>query len=106
MITDIERALNDGVAPWKEIEYRTKNFWIFADSAAPPAGYLCFVPTWQTAECLYETYKAAYRWGYQGIEDGKWQGFNIVQSVGEVAGQSISYPHIHMVPRRESDLDD
>lgn len=105
MQTDIERALSNGVAPWTEIEFRTNKFWIFRDSTSPPAGYLCFVPTYETAECLYETYRAAYKWGYDGIVSGKWEGFNLVQSVGEVAGQSINYPHIHMVPRRTGDLE-
>ncbi len=105
MQTDIEKALNDGVAPWKEIEFRSTKFWIFGDSTAPAKGYLCFVPTYKTADCLYEAYKAAYKWGYEGVSLGRWSGFNIVQSVGEVAGQNIAYPHIHMIPRRPEDLE-
>jgi diadenosine tetraphosphate (Ap4A) HIT family hydrolase len=27
-----------------------------------------------------------------------------VQSVGEQAGQTVQYPHIHMIPRRKGDL--
>jgi diadenosine tetraphosphate (Ap4A) HIT family hydrolase len=105
MATDIERALSNGLAPWKEIEYRTKTFWIFRDIDAPAEGYLCFAPTTTNTECLYECYKGAYKWGFDGITDGKWEGFNIVQSVGEVAGQSIKYPHIHMIPRRSGDIE-
>ena len=104
MQTDIEKALSNGVAPWKEIEFRTNKFWIFRDSSSPPEGYLCFVPAYETAECLYETYRAAYKWGYDGIISRKWEGFNIVQSIGEVAGQNINYPYIHMIPRRTGDL--
>lgn len=105
MQTDIEKALNDGVAPWKEIEFRTEKFWIFSDSTAPAKGYLCFVPTSKTMDCLFSAYTAAYKWGYDGIVADKWQGFNIVQSVGEVAGQNIAYPHIHMIPRRPEDIE-
>jgi diadenosine tetraphosphate (Ap4A) HIT family hydrolase len=104
MPTDLEKALNDGTAPWKEIEYRTKVFWIFRDSTAPCEGYLCFVPAFKTMDCLFETYSAAYKWGYEGIESEKWQGFNIMQSVGDIAGQNGLYPHIHMIPRRDGDL--
>ena len=104
MATDLEKALDNGLAPWKDIEYRCKDFWIFSETGDPPEGYLCFVPTNQTAVCLYEAYKAAYTWGFEGVESGKWSGFNIVQSVGKVAGQHIDYPHIHMIPRREGDL--
>lgn len=104
MATDIEKALDNGIAPWKEIEYRTKTFWIFRDSDGPPEGYLCFVPTFCNSHCLSETYQAAYKWGYDGIVSGKWEGFNIVQSVGAIAGQHINYPYIHMIPRRSGDL--
>lgn len=105
MLTDIERALNNGIAPWKEIEYRTKTFWIFRDPEAPAEGYLCFVPTFCNNKCLVDAYQAAYKWGYEGMQDGRWQGFNIVQSVGSEAGQNIDYPHIHMLPRRKGDLE-
>jgi hypothetical protein len=105
MITDIERALNDGRAPWKEIEYRCKDFWIFRDQTAPSENYLCFVPTFERMDCLLACYKAAYQWGYNGVQDEKWQGFNIIQSVGDSAGQKNYYPHIHMLPRISGDLD-
>lgn len=105
MVTDIERALSNGVAPWKEIEYRTTKFWIFKETGEPPEGYLCFVPVWTNFECLVECYRAAYKWGYQGIEDGKWEAFNIIQCIGVVSGQSVDYPYIHMVPRRTGDLE-
>jgi hypothetical protein len=104
MITDIEKALNDGSAPWKEIEYRTNTFWVFKETGEPPDGYLCFVPTYKTVDCLVGAYRAAYKWGWEGMESGKWSGFNIVQSVGDAAGQAGKYPHIHMVPRRPGDL--
>lgn len=105
MITDIEKALTDGTAPWKEIEFRTQTFWIFRDHQAPCEGYLCFVPAQKTMDCLFEAYKAAYKWGYEGISLGKWEGFNLLQSVGDVAGQNGLYPHIHMIPRNEGDLE-
>ena len=28
-MTDIERALDSKLAPWTEIEYRCKEFWVF-----------------------------------------------------------------------------
>lgn len=106
MTTDIEKALNDGIIPWTEIEYRTKDFWIFSDPSSPVKEYLCFVPVSKTADAMYESYKAAYKWGFDGLRNEKWQGFNIVQSVGTAAGQSIDYPYIHMIPRRTGDLDE
>lgn len=105
-MTDLEKALNNGVAPWKEIEYRTKLFWIFRDGFPVSEGHLLFVPTYQTSECLEACFSAAYKWGYDGIQLERWEGFNIGQNVGATAGQTVMYPHVHMIPRREGDCED
>ncbi len=106
MISDIERALSDGTAPWKEIEYRTEKFWVFRDAYPVTQGHLLFVPTKVCQDNLWECYKAAYKFGYEGVEIGRWHAFNIGQNVGEAAGQTIMYPHIHMIPRRTGDMPD
>lgn len=104
-MTDLERALNNGLAPWKEIEHRTKNFWIFRDGYPVSEGHLLFVPTYENAECLDACYRGAYKWGYDGIELDRWNGFNIGQNVGVAAGQTVMYPHVHMIPRRHGDCE-
>ena len=104
-MTDLEKALNDGVAPWKEIEHRTKHFWIFRDGFPVSEGHLLFVPTYQNSECLQACFSAAYKWGYDGVELDRWQGFNIGQNVGVTAGQTVMYPHVHMIPRRTGDCE-
>lgn len=106
MVSDIEQALNNGIAPWKEIEYRCNDFWVFADGFPVSTGHLLFVPVMKTPSCLYKCFEAAYKWGCDGVEDGKWSGFNIGQNVGEVAGQTVNYPHVHMIPRRLNDTED
>ena len=105
MLTDLEKALQNGVASWKEIEYQSKTFWAFRDSAAPAKGYLCFVPTQNNTDSICKTLAAAYKWGQAGVRAKHWTGFNIVQSVGLTAGQDITYPHIHMIPRYEGDME-
>lgn len=104
-MTDLEKALNNGVAPWKEIEYRTKHFWIFRDGFPVSEGHLLFVPTYQNSECLEACYRAAYKWGHDGIELERWDAFNIGQNVGVAAGQTVMYPHVHMIPRRGGDCE-
>jgi len=106
MLTDLERELADKSAPWTEIEYRTKTFWVFKDAYPVTEGHLLFVPTYKRAENLYDCFKAAYQFGYDGVESEKWAGFNIGQNVGEVAGQTVMYPHVHMIPRRQGDMPD
>ena len=39
-------------------------------------------------------------------QDSKVKGFNIGTNAGKVAGQSIMHCHIHLIPRRELDVED
>lgn len=106
MLTELEQALSERLAPWSEIEYRTKTFWVFKDAYPVTEGHLLFVPTYKKSENLYDCFKAAYKFGYDGVEAEKWDGFNVGQNVGESAGQTVMYPHVHMIPRRKGDMED
>jgi diadenosine tetraphosphate (Ap4A) HIT family hydrolase len=103
---DLIKAIDQGIAPWTEIEYRTKDFWVFRDRYPVTEGHLLFVPTKKQPDNLYECFKAAYKFGYDGVETEKWDGFNVGQNVGESAGQTVMYPHVHMIPRRKGDMED
>ena len=39
------------------------------------------------------------------FKDNKVKAFNIGANVGKIAGQSIMHCHIHLIPRREGDVD-
>ena len=106
MLTELEQALSERLAPWTEIEFRSKTFWVFKDAYPVTEGHLLFVPTYTKSENLYDCFKAAYKFGYNGIEAEKWDGFNIGQNIGEAAGQTVMYPHVHMIPRRKGDMSD
>lgn len=106
MQNDLTKALDEKTVPWTEIEYRTKDFWVFRDAFPVTEGHLLFVPTTLQSVSLWECYKAAYKFGFDGVESEKWQGFNVGQNVGEVAGQTVMYPHVHMIPRRTGDMPD
>jgi diadenosine tetraphosphate (Ap4A) HIT family hydrolase len=106
MATDLEKALDEKRAPWTSIEYRTKDFWVFKDSYPVTKGHLLFVPTSLEGASLWECYKAAYKFGFDGIQSDKWHAFNVGQNVGEAAGQTVMYPHVHMIPRRVGDMKD
>ena len=106
MQNDLTKALDAKTIPWTEIEYRTKDFWVFRDAFPVTEGHLLFVPTYEKSDNLYECFKAAYKFGYEGVEREKWEGFNVGQNVGQVAGQTVMYPHVHMIPRRKGDMED
>lgn len=106
MRTDLEQALDTRRAPWTEIDFRSLDFWIFKDAYPVTQGHLLFVPTQEKFHNIMECYKAAYKWGYDGVQSGHWDAFNVGQNVGEEAGQTVMYPHIHMIPRRKGDMED
>ena len=106
MITDLEKAKNEKRAPWTELEFKSDNYWVFRDAYAVTEGHLLFVPTNEQHENVFECYKAAYEYGCKGVAEQKWDAFNVGQNVGEAAGQTVMYPHIHMIPRRKGDMAD
>jgi diadenosine tetraphosphate (Ap4A) HIT family hydrolase len=105
-MSDLVKALDERRAPWTEIEYRTRDFWVFRDSHAVTPGHLLFVPTQERFENIIECYKAAYKFGADGVVSERWDGFNVGQNCGEAAGQTVMYTHVHMIPRRKGDVED
>jgi diadenosine tetraphosphate (Ap4A) HIT family hydrolase len=79
---------------------------VFRDAFAVTPGHLLFVPAQETWECVAACYQAAYETGAAGVTQGQWDAFNIGQNVGEAAGQTVMYPHVHMIPRRQGDCAD
>ncbi len=105
-MTDLERALDERRAPWTSIEYRTKDYWVFNDAYPVTEGHLLFVPTFERFTNIVECFKGAYKFGFDGVQSERWDAFNVGQNCGEVAGQTVMYPHIHMIPRRKGDMED
>jgi len=94
----LEQAISDNLVPWRNVEYRTKQYWVFKDTSQNTEGHLLFVPAEETAEHLWQCYQAAYKFGFGGVQTQRWDAFSIKQNVGEAAGQTVMYPHVHMIP--------
>jgi diadenosine tetraphosphate (Ap4A) HIT family hydrolase len=45
----------------------------------------------------------AYQHGIDEMKKGNCDGFNIGLNVGESAGQSVFWPHVHFIPRKKGD---
>jgi hypothetical protein len=99
MASDLERALNDRRAPWTDIEYRTKDFWVFSGEK----GCLVFVPTFERFENVVECFKAAHKFGYDGVASDRWPAYCVRQDCGKEAGQLVEYPCIYMIPKYIND---
>jgi len=84
----------------------TKDFVVYKDKYPVTEGHLLFVPKVEDWEHLAKCYKAAYQWGFDWVQKGYCDAYNIGQNVGREAGQSIMYAHVHLIPRRKADMAD
>ena len=99
-MTDLEYALNSSVAPWSKSNIVTEspNYVVFKDGFPVTEGHLLFVPTYNSAECIHSCFIEAYNYGTAHYAD-----FNVGINHGVHAGQSVMYPHIHLIPRTAGD---
>ena len=92
--------------PREAIVQQFNTYVIYKDGYPVTEGHLLFVPRSRNylliMDCLSEAYKA----GIIGIEKGDWDSFNIGMNFGAEAGQTIDWPHVHMIPRRKGDMVD
>ena len=93
-------------APWPDenIVHEEENIVVYKDGYPVTEGHLLFVPKNRDKRSnITDCFAYAYDWGVRGILDYKWEGFNVGINQNEVAGQSVMWPHVHMIPRRKGD---
>ena len=79
---------------------------IWEDRFPVTPGHLLFIPKKNNLSHINITYGEAFTYGQDRVEAGEWTGFNIGQNIGIDAGQTILWPHIHLIPRHPtSDAD-
>ena len=100
--------MNWNEIPWKEEQLLmdTKHYSVFKDKFPVTRGHILFVPKETDWKHLAMCYKAAYNWGYGWVEQNFCDSYNIGQNCGIEAGQTVMYPHIHLIPRRKGDMKD
>ena len=94
-------------APWPDehIIHEDENIVVYKDGYPVTEGHLLFVPKKVERRLdITRCFELAYEWGVQGVMDYRWEGFNVGINNGEVAGQSVMWPHVHLIPRRKGDL--
>ena len=103
---DLETAQQQGVAPWDDVYMEEKKYWIFRDRYPVTPGHLLFVPKINYIDDILECYRAAHRHGDWAVLQGRAQGYNVGLNSGSAAGQTVMYPHIHLILRRSGDCED
>jgi len=95
-------------APWPDhnIVFEDENIIVYKDGYPVTEGHLLFVPKKKTNRAdITICFEYAYDWGVQGCRDYKWEGFNVGINQNECAGQSVMWPHVHLIPRRKGDME-
>lgn len=104
----LEAAAKAGIAPWdlKVKELSDFHVAVFQDRFPVTTGHLLFVPMVNNGALIEDCFKSAYYHGNRMVEEGKWEAFNIGFNCGKAAGQTVMYPHIHLIPRKTGDCAD
>jgi diadenosine tetraphosphate (Ap4A) HIT family hydrolase len=97
-----------GVAPWDLMVERLTDFHVavFEDRYPVAPGHLLFVPQYNTDRVIYDCFETAMREGRRMVDAGECNAFNIGINCGTAAGQTVMYPHVHLIPRRQGDMPD
>jgi len=104
----LESAQKAGVAPWdlKVNELSDFHVAVFQDRYPVTRGHLLFVPMYNNASMIRDCFMSAYYHGEKLVEVGECDAFNVGINMGQAAGQTVMYPHVHLIPRRHGDCAD
>jgi diadenosine tetraphosphate (Ap4A) HIT family hydrolase len=98
--------IEDSNAPWTELVEEDYHIKIFEDKYPVTPGHLLFVPKYNTVAILMDCFEAAVQDGIERVKAGEWDGFNVGFNYGQAAGQTVEWPHVHLIPRRKGDMED
>ena len=108
MIDTLEKAQKDGRAPWTNIDFDTRDFIVYSDIYPVTHGHTLVVPKENTIDNLMKCFRFAIEMGNQNIvsTNNDITGYNVGINMGESAGQTCMYPHVHLIFRRDGDMQD
>jgi diadenosine tetraphosphate (Ap4A) HIT family hydrolase len=67
---------------------------------------MLFVPNSDEPHMIQRAMTEAHLEGERLVEAGDCDGYNIGLNQGQSAGQTVMYPHVHLIPRRAGDCTD
>jgi len=105
-IFDGPEHIEDASVPWTDVFRDDFHVSVFYDKYPCTEGHLLFVPKYNTVEILKNAFEDAITYGQEKVQSAEWDGFNVGINYGPAAGQTVSWPHIHLIPRRNNDVED
>jgi len=105
---DLDKAHAAGIAPWTDLVVELSDFHVavFRDRFPVTQGHLLFVPRYSTQAIIVDCFDSAMRVGYDMVTRKECDAFNVGINCGGAAGQTVMYPHVHLIPRRLGDCED
>lgn len=98
--------IEESKAPWTELVEEDYHVKVFRDIYPVTDGHLLFVPKYNTVSVLMDCFEDAIKDGIKRVQEGEWDGFNVGMNYGPAAGQTVPWPHVHLIPRRKGDMED
>jgi diadenosine tetraphosphate (Ap4A) HIT family hydrolase len=104
----LKEAQTASVAPWDLAVEQLSDFHVavFRDRYPVARGHLLFVPQYNTDDVISDCFETAMREGRRMVAAGECDAFNVGINMGTAAGQTVMYPHVHLIPRRHGDCAD
>ena len=105
---NLHDAKQAGAIPWEDeaTELSDHHVTVYRDAYPVTKGHLLFVPKFNNNVVIEDALKYAFRYGHAMVAHGRWESYNIGMNCGEAAGQTVMYPHVHLIPRRSGDTPD
>lgn len=101
-----EKSDAGDLAPWDDSVRQDFHVAVYYDRYPCTEGHMLFVPQQNSKHVLRDAFADAFEYGQQQVLEGAWDGFNIGFNYGEAAGQTVPWPHVHLIPRRKGDVAD
>lgn len=98
--------VEDSKAPWDNLIAEDYHVKVYADKYPVTEGHCLYVPKYNTVAVLVDAFEDAVRYGMRQVDEGHWDGFNVGFNYGAAAGQTVEWPHVHLIPRRKGDMED
>ena len=105
-IDNYYQAKVENRVPWDDQVREDFLYIVFRDKYPVSPGHLLFIPKNTDMMTMSVTFTAAWNEGGMMVDRGECDAFNIGVNMGEAAGQTVMYPHIHLIPRYKNDVED